>query len=170
MSEKKCACGIRTNEPSGICAICKINGVTRPTPPKKEEITMAKNKVCGQCGTEYSPKSNRQQFCSLACQKAAWTGSVKEKGRTQKAGPAVAQKPATAETPQEVKRVKMDEKSQSTIAEPKANAVYIIEVDLTPYPALHGKLIKLAEDEYRTPDMQLAKLLKEEFDRREQAV
>lgn len=73
---KKCKCGRKTNDPSGMCVICTVRTRTAEKVSAKEkalsdktetkqegkESTMAKTKECP-CGKEFEPISNRQIYC-----------------------------------------------------------------------------------------------------------
>jgi len=72
---KKCECGNMTNDTKGICAICRLKGVTRTTTTEPREGTEMKTKVCKTCEKEFEPTSNRQMYCTEC--KVQKSGEVK---------------------------------------------------------------------------------------------
>jgi hypothetical protein len=135
----KCKCGIKTNDPEGICAVCRVNMRVNETLNQNtggEDMgNVTKSKSCVACGSEYKPTSNRQEYCP-ECKKQRARQRWKEHKRR--------------------KAAQCNTSSQSSLS-------VVVCVDFSEHPHLHEKLTRMAREEFRSADMQLLAILDDVF-------
>lgn len=197
MSEIRCrVCSGMTNERDGICRPCALfrkdevaalleNGRQKikdaaknitPSPLKGElktngGVEMRKNKRCGKCNTEAT--SNREKECRKCgepfVKKATVRSEKKKRGRPSKAvipaAPGIFQK--AAETNSAKIKSAIVKHLQIHLEVEKS---YTVTVDFVRYPKLHDRLLKMSDDEIRTPGDQLMFLLRNTLQSMEDAV
>lgn len=147
---KACAvCGRSTNAPSGICVICSMDRVNEEINNSKSNGVkeMPKNykrkeKKCINCGKMYQPASNGQKRCAEC------------KENHQKVATPVARNDKKEKPRSVIARSEVPKQSQSQI-----NGNHIVTVDFSRYLPLHERLLKLADQEFRTPELQIMNIL-----------
>ena len=175
---KKAAAVGRSNE-ANLADECPITNTMPAGPrvislPKNKNnggVEMRKNKRCGKCNTEAT--SNREKECRKCgepfVKKATVRSEKKKRGRPSKAvipaAPGIFQK-AAAENTQKIKSA-IVKHLQIHLEVEKS---YTVTVDFVRYPKLHDRLLKMSDDEIRTPGDQLMYLLRNTLQSMEDAV
>ena len=119
------------------------HAVGQPISPEGEN--MKEKRLCVICGKEYTAKRKNSRFCSKPC-RDKYFGSIRRK---------VGSSP-------------LRHSREGGGGKPLA-PILTLTLDLSAYPNLSGRLRALAEKEFRSPEMQLLKLLHEELERGEAA-
>jgi hypothetical protein len=125
---------------------------------------MAKDKQCSVEGCTNPHKS--RGFCNKHYLQALSRGEIQTKRKSWNSKKKEAEVIPTKAGIQRKKE--LDSPIKSGNDNPGNNGKYIIAVDFSRYPKLHERLMRLAEQEFRTPEFQLMHMLNQEFQQMEE--